>query len=186
MNEGGRETFLGKGSPFPPQTPPILSKNFYQGGWQGRGHCRPAAGCRSPPLAVRERWRHGRLMKDREQEDFLSSVFFCCEFQVGKRHGTKRAIIGMGMALILGGSWAASTSLWWKAAFPGLDDDGSCITRFVSHSSGAATCHRLLPVSGGDRSCRSEQKFFRGGGEHERGRGSFYPKTPLPLSSSSH
>ena len=28
----GRETFLEKGSPFPPQTPPILSKNFYQGG----------------------------------------------------------------------------------------------------------------------------------------------------------
>ncbi|EEB32941.1 hypothetical protein DESPIG_02153 [Desulfovibrio piger ATCC 29098] len=76
-----------------------------------------------------------------------------------------------------------SASLGWK---PDAPDAGCPMAGWRISGAPFAWGSKMSPSrpdSDGDRPYRSEQKFFRGGGEHERGRGSFYQKTPLPLSS---
>ena len=171
-----------KGSPFPPCIPPSFPKTFVRE--DGR-----AGDIVGLPLAAGPRrcscgrgLRHGKAMKGREQEHFLLPVFWSCGLQAVECYGATREIFNFVMASIPGGSGALSASLCWKADSP---DAGRMMA-----GTPYALCSMCLerryasgrPVSDGDRPYRSEQKFFRGGEERERGRGSFYQKTPLPLS----
>ena len=173
------------GKRFPPQPPPSFPKTFI-GKDDGAGDIvglPQAAGLRR--CSCGRGLRHGKSMKDREQEDFLLPVFWSCGLQAVECYGATREIFNFVMASIPGGSGALSASLWWKTDSP---DAGRMMAGTPYALCSMCPERRYAsgrPVSDGDRPYRPEQKFFRGGGEHERGRGSFYQKTPLPLSSSS-